>query len=157
MREYAILLDAKKMPDAWYNVLPDLPTPAAPVLHPATQQPVGPDDLSAIFPMGLIEQEMRPQPEISTPARCGPVPDVPAHAAAARTAWKELKTPAKIYYKNESVTPSGSHKINTSIPRRTTTWSKASAQHRDPRAAGHGLVHRLLHVQRRKVYMVRGF
>ncbi|HDP35619.1 MAG TPA: TrpB-like pyridoxal phosphate-dependent enzyme [Candidatus Hydrogenedentes bacterium] len=117
MREYTILLDAKKMPDVWYNVLPDLPTPHAPVLHPGTQQPVGPDDLSPIFPMGLIEQEMSPEPEISIP---GEVMDKYRlyRPTPLRRAWRleeALQTPAKIYYKNESVTPSGSHKINTAL------------------------------------------
>lgn len=117
MRDYAILLDAKKMPDAWYNILPDMPTPSAPVLHPATQQPVAPEDLAAIFPMGLIEQEMSPNREISIP---GEVMDRylmyrPTPLRRAYRLEEELKTPAKIYYKNESVTPSGSHKINTSI------------------------------------------
>ncbi len=117
MREYAILLDAKRLPDTWYNVLPDLPTPPAPVLHPGTQQPVVPDDLLPIFPMGLIEQEMSPESVISIP---GEVMDKYRlfRPTPLRRAWRleeALQTPAKIYYKNESVTPSGSHKINTSI------------------------------------------
>ena len=117
MREYAILLDGKQLPDVWYNVLPDMPTPHAPVLHPGTQQPVGPDDLSAIFPMGLIEQEMSQQSEISIP---GEIMDKyrlfrPTPLRRAYRLEEALQTPAKIYYKNESVTPSGSHKINTSI------------------------------------------
>ncbi len=117
MREYAIQLDAKQLPDAWYNVLPDMPTPHAPVLHPGTQQPVGPDDLSALFPMGLIQQEMSPEPEISIP---GDIMDKyrlfrPTPLRRAYRLEEALQTPAKIYYKNESVTPSGSHKINTSI------------------------------------------
>lgn len=117
MREYSILLDAKRLPDAWYNVLPDLPSPPAPVLHPGTQQPVGPDDLSPIFPMGLIEQEMSPEPAISIP---GEVMDKyrlyrPTPMRRAYRLEEALQTPAKIYYKNESVTPSGSHKINTSL------------------------------------------
>lgn len=117
MREYAILLDAKKMPDAWYNVLPDLPSPPTAVLHPATQKPVGPEDLAAIFPMGLIEQEMTMAPTVSIP---GEVMDRyamyrPTPLRRAYRLEEVLKTPAKIYYKNESVTPSGSHKINTAI------------------------------------------
>lgn len=117
MRRYAIMLEAAKIPDAWYNILPDLPSPPAPVLHPATHKPVGPEDLAPIFPMGLIQQEMSPDPEISIP---GEVMDryLMFRPTPLRRAWRleeELKTPAKIYYKNESVTPSGSHKINTSI------------------------------------------
>lgn len=117
MREYNISLDTKKMPDVWYNILPDLPQPFAPVLHPGTKQPVGPDDLSPIFPMGLIEQEMSPQSAISIP---GEVMDKymlyrPTPLRRAYRLEEALQTPAKIYYKNESVTPSGSHKINTAI------------------------------------------
>ena len=94
-----------------------MPSPPTPVLHPATQQPVAPEDLAAIFPMGLIEQEMSMQSSISIP---GEVMDRylmyrPTPLRRAYRLEEALKTPAKIYYKNESVTPSGSHKINTSI------------------------------------------
>lgn len=117
MREYAIQLDAKQMPDVWYNVLPDMPTPHPPVLHPGTRQPVTPEDLAPIFPMGLIEQEMSPLSEISIP---GEIMDKyllfrPTPLRRAYRLEEALQTPAKIYYKNESVTPSGSHKINTSL------------------------------------------
>jgi len=117
MTEYNILLDAKKMPDAWYNVTPDLPAPMQPPLHPVTHQPLKADDLSAIFAMSLIEQEMSTQPAISIP---GEVMDIyklyrPTPLRRAYRLEKMLDTPARIFYKNESVTPSGSHKINTSI------------------------------------------
>ena len=59
MRDYNILLDAKRMPDVWYNILPDLPPTFAPVLHPGTKQPVGPDDLSPIFPMSLLHPKIK--------------------------------------------------------------------------------------------------
>ncbi|HNZ47212.1 MAG TPA: TrpB-like pyridoxal phosphate-dependent enzyme [Candidatus Hydrogenedentes bacterium] len=118
MRRYVYNLDPQKMPDAWYNILPDLPTPHAPVLHPATHKPVVPEDLAPIFPMNLIEQEMSSEPAISIP---GEVMDRylmfrPTPLRRAYRLEEALQTPAKIYYKNESVTPSGSHKINTSIP-----------------------------------------
>ncbi len=118
MHEYNILLDAKKMPDAWYNVMPDMPTPMAPPLHPGTLQPCCPDDLSAIFPQPLIEQEMSAEPMISIP---GEVMDAymlwrPTPLRRAYRLEKALDTPAKIFYKNESVSPSGSHKLNTSVP-----------------------------------------
>ncbi|NLN93668.1 MAG: TrpB-like pyridoxal phosphate-dependent enzyme [Candidatus Hydrogenedens sp.] len=118
MRSYIYNLDPKKMPDAWYNILPDLPTPHAPVLHPVTHKPVVPEDLSPIFPMNLIEQEMSSERYISIP---GEVMDRylmfrPSPLRRAYRLEEALQTPAKIYYKNESVTPSGSHKINTSIP-----------------------------------------
>jgi tryptophan synthase beta chain len=117
MREYNIPLDASKMPDAWYNVLPDLPKPMDPPLHPATHQPLQPSDLAAIFPMSLIEQEMSAEPMISIP---GEVMDIyrlyrPTPLRRAYRLEEMLGTPAKIFYKNESVTPSGSHKINTAI------------------------------------------
>ena len=117
MRQYNINLDPKKIPDAWYNIGVDMPEPMAPPLHPATHQPVGPDDLAAIFPMGLIMQEMCPDRYISIP---GEVMDKyllwrPTPLRRAYRLEEALDTPAKIYYKNESVSPSGSHKINTSV------------------------------------------
>jgi tryptophan synthase beta chain len=117
MDRYNILLDENRLPDYWYNIIPDLKTPMAPPLHPATHQPLGPDDLAAIFPAGLIAQEMSAEPTISIP---GEVMDLyrlwrPTPLRRAHRLEKALDTPAKIYYKNESVSPSGSHKINTSI------------------------------------------
>ena len=117
MTQYNILLDAAKMPDAWYNILPDMPTPLPPPLHPGTLQPCTPDDLAPIFPEPLIEQEMSPEPMISIP---GEVMDIyslwrPTPLRRAYRLEKMLDTPAKIFYKNESVSPSGSHKINTSV------------------------------------------
>ncbi len=118
MREYNINLDAKKMPDAWYNIMPDMPTPMVPPLHPGTLQPCGPQDLAAIFPMPLIEQEVSMQPMISIP---GEVMDIyrlwrPTPLRRAYRLEQALGTPAKIFYKNESVSPAGSHKLNTSVP-----------------------------------------
>jgi tryptophan synthase beta chain len=118
MNQYNILLDPASMPDAWYNIMPDMPTPMAPPLHPGTKKPVSPDDLAAIFPMPLIEQEASAERWISIP---GEVMDIyrlwrPTPLRRAYRLEKALDTPAKIYYKNESVSPSGSHKINTSVP-----------------------------------------
>lgn len=117
MSQYNILLDEKSMPDAWYNINPDLPVPMAPPLHPGTKKPVQPSDLAALFPPDLIEQEMSMQPMISIP---GEVMDAyrlyrPTPLRRARRLEKALDTPAKIYYKNESVSPSGSHKLNTAV------------------------------------------
>jgi len=117
MQTYNILLGADRMPDAWYNIAADMPTPVPPPLHPGTHQPVGPDDLAPIFPMPLIEQEVSTAPAISIP---GEVMDVyrlwrPTPLRRAYRWEKALGTPAKIYYKNESVSPSGSHKINTAV------------------------------------------
>ena len=116
MNQYNILLEGDRMPDYWYNIAPDLPVPMDPPLHPGTLKPLGPTDLAAIFPEALIEQEMSQKPAISIP---GEVMDVyrlwrPTPLRRAYRLEKALGTPAKIFYKNESVSPSGSHKINTS-------------------------------------------
>ncbi|HOQ32233.1 MAG TPA: TrpB-like pyridoxal phosphate-dependent enzyme [Candidatus Hydrogenedens sp.] len=114
---YNILLDPAKLPDAWYNINPDLPSPLPPPLHPATQQPINPSDLQAIFPNALIEQEVSTQQFISIP---GAIMDIyrlwrPTPLRRAYRLEKALGTPAKIFYKNESVSPSGSHKLNTAV------------------------------------------
>jgi tryptophan synthase beta chain len=111
------LLAESRIPTHWINLLPDLPGEPLPPLHPATQQPVGPDDLSAIFPMSLIMQEVSPDPEIEIPE---PVREVyklwrPSPLFRARRLERELDTPAHIYYKYEGVSPAGSHKPNTAV------------------------------------------
>jgi tryptophan synthase beta chain len=111
-------LPPDRIPRAWYNIAADLPTPMAPPLHPGTKQPLGPEDLAPIFPMNLIEQEVSQEREIEIP---GPVRQVyaqwrPAPLYRARRLEKALDTPAKIYYKYEGVSPSGSHKSNTAVP-----------------------------------------
>ncbi|HUT52933.1 MAG TPA: TrpB-like pyridoxal phosphate-dependent enzyme [bacterium] len=115
--ETKIFLNESEMPKEWYNVLPDLPGGPTPVLHPGTLKPVTPDDLAPLFPMGLIEQEMSMERWIKIPdevreiyALWRPSPLVRAHRLE-----KHLKTPAKIYYKWEGVSPPGSHKPNTAI------------------------------------------
>jgi len=112
------LLPEDRIPRAWYNIAADLPQPAPPPLHPGTGQPIGPDDLSAIFPMALIAQEVSSEREIEIP---GPVRDAyklwrPAPLYRARRLEKALDTPARIYYKYEGVSPAGSHKPNTAVP-----------------------------------------
>jgi tryptophan synthase beta chain len=113
-----IMLKEEEIPRQWYNILPDLPTPLQPPLHPGTGQPVGPEDLAPIFPMPLIEQEVSPQRWVDIPEEVidkyllyRPTPLVRARKLEAR-----LKTPARIYFKNEGVSPPGSHKPNTAIP-----------------------------------------
>ena len=113
-----ILLDEEQMPRQWYNVQADLLSPLDPPLHPQTKKPISPDDLKAIFPMELIKQEVTTQRTIDIPAD---VQDVlrlwrPSPLYRAHRLEKFLKTPAKIYYKWEGVSPAGSHKPNTSIP-----------------------------------------
>ena len=116
MRDPKILLTAEEMPRQWYNLAADLPAPPPPPLGP-DGNPVGPDALAPVFPMNLIEQEVSPERWIDIPE---PVLDVlsiwrPAPLTRAATLEKALDTPAKIYYKNEGVSPSGSHKPNTAI------------------------------------------
>lgn len=112
------LLPDDQLPTNWYNLASDLPEALPPVLHPGTGEPIGPDDLAPLFPMALIEQEVTeerwipiPEPvrEILLQWRCTPL-------YRARRLEKALGTPAKIYYKYEGVSPSGSHKPNTSVP-----------------------------------------
>jgi tryptophan synthase beta chain len=113
-----ILLDESQMPTQWYNVVPDLPSPPPPPLHPGTLQPVGPDDLAPLFPMDLIAQEVTPERHVDIP---GEVLDVyklwrPSPLYRARRLERALDTPARIYYKYEGVSPAGSHKPNTAVP-----------------------------------------
>ena len=117
MSEYRYMLSERDIPKTWYNVIPDLPTPLAPPLHPGTLQPAKPSDLEAIFPMVLIEQEMTGAPSVAIPE---PVLDVlrlwrPTPLHRARRFEKALGTPAKIFFKNEGVSPAGSHKPNTAV------------------------------------------
>ncbi|MBM3239581.1 TrpB-like pyridoxal phosphate-dependent enzyme [Candidatus Poribacteria bacterium] len=117
MGTYKTILTEAEMPKVWYNIIPDLPVPPPPPLHPATLQPCGPDDLAPIFPMGLIMQEVSQERWIEIPE---PVLDIyrlwrPTPLHRAYRLEKELDTPAKIYYKNESISPPGSHKPNTAV------------------------------------------
>ena len=112
------LLSEDQMPRFWYNIQADLPQPAPAVLHPATMQPVGPADLSPLFPMELIQQEVSQEREIEIPE---PVREVfqlwrPAPLYRAHKLEKALGTTAKIFYKYEGVSPAGSHKPNTAVP-----------------------------------------
>jgi len=111
-------LPVDKMPTAWFNVLPRLPEPLQPPLHPGTKEPIGPDDLAPLFPMRLIAQEVSTEPWIDIP---GEVLDVlrlwrPTPLVRARRLEAALGTPARIYYKDESGSPAGSHKPNTAVP-----------------------------------------
>ena len=113
---YQLSLD--DLPTAWFNVLPVLPEPLQPPLHPATNEPVGPDDLAPLFPMALIMQEMSTDHWIDVP---GEVLDIlrlwrPTPLVRAERLERALGTPARIYYKDESVSPAGSHKPNTAVP-----------------------------------------
>ncbi|AEA33404.1 TrpB-like pyridoxal phosphate-dependent enzyme [Hippea maritima] len=115
--ERKILLKEDEMPRYWYNILPDMPTPVKPPINPKTMKPINPDDLKAIFPSEIIEQEMSSQREISIPQEVLDIYAIwrPTPLVRAYNLEKALGTPAKIYYKNESVSPAGSHKPNTAI------------------------------------------
>jgi tryptophan synthase beta chain len=112
------ILDESEMPTRWYNVIPDLPEPPPPPLHPGTREPVGPDDLAPLFPQALIAQEVSRDRFIDIPEE---VLDVyrlwrPSPLYRAWRLEKALGTPARIYYKYEGVSPVGSHKPNTAVP-----------------------------------------
>src|SRR5688572_23639295 len=113
-----ILLDESEMPTRWYNVIPDLPAPPPPPLHPGTHEPIGPDDLAPLFPMALIMQEVSTDSYIDIPEEVLDVYRVwrPSPLYRAHRLEKALGTPAKIYYKYEGVSPAGSHKPNTAVP-----------------------------------------
>jgi tryptophan synthase beta chain len=113
-----IQLSESEMPRRWYNIVPDLPSPPPPVLHPGTLQPVGPDDLAPLFPMALIEQEVTAERYVDIPEEVLDVYKLwrPSPLYRARRLEKALGTPAKIYYKYEGVSPAGSHKPNTAVP-----------------------------------------
>jgi len=117
MNRYRYTLSEREIPKTWYNVIPDLPAPMPPPLHPVTGAPAGPEDLAPIFPMALIEQEVSAAPSIAIPE---PILDVlrlwrPTPLHRARRLEQALGTPAKIFYKYEGVSPAGSHKTNTSV------------------------------------------
>ncbi|PKM80132.1 MAG: TrpB-like pyridoxal phosphate-dependent enzyme [Firmicutes bacterium HGW-Firmicutes-14] len=118
MSETKILLSEKEMPTSWYNVMADMPNLPKPPLHPATKQPVGPQDLGAIFPMELIKQEVSTDRWIEIPEEVQEIYKLwrPSPLYRAYRLEKALDTPAKIYYKYEGVSPAGSHKPNTAIP-----------------------------------------
>jgi len=113
-----ILLPEESIPKQWYNIIPDMPEPLAPVIHPGTMQPVTPDDLLPLFPMSLIEQEVSRQRWIDIPEEVREIYRLwrPSPLYRAHRLEKALGTPAKIYYKYEGVSPAGSHKPNSAIP-----------------------------------------
>ncbi len=117
MSESKIILPEKDMPRKWYNIQADMPNPMQPPLNPATKKPAGPDDLSAIFPMSLIEQEVSTERFIDIPDEVLNIYSMwrPSPLYRAHKLEQALGTPAKIYYKHEGVSPAGSHKPNTAV------------------------------------------
>jgi len=113
-----ILLSEDQIPRQWYNIIPDMPGPLEPVISPQTLKPVTPEEMLAIFPMSLIEQEMSPNRWIDIPDEVREIYKLwrPSPLYRARRLEQALGTPAKIYYKYEGVSPAGSHKPNSAIP-----------------------------------------
>src|SRR3954466_13890120 len=112
------LLTEADIPTHWVNLLPDLPGEPLPPLNPGTGQPAGPEDLTPIFPMGLIGQEVSPEPEVEIPDEVREAYKLyrPTPLVRARRLERALDTPAHIYFKYEGVSPAGSHKPNSAIP-----------------------------------------
>lgn len=117
MDQIKYMLTENQMPVSWYNIQADLPEPVPPVLHPATGQPIGPDDLAPLFPMALIQQEVSQERTIDIPEEVQAVYRQwrPSPLHRARRLEQMLDTPAKIYYKYEGVSAPGSHKPNTAV------------------------------------------
>ncbi|MEM3514291.1 MAG: TrpB-like pyridoxal phosphate-dependent enzyme [Candidatus Hadarchaeum sp.] len=117
MKQMKYLLDEEEIPKAWYNIQADLPSPLDPPINPATKEPIGPQDLARIFPMELIKQEVSQERWIPIPEEVRDVYRIwrPTPLYRALRLEKALKTPARIYYKWEGVSPPGSHKPNTAV------------------------------------------
>jgi tryptophan synthase beta chain len=117
MVDTKITLPESDIPTHFYNIAPDLPTPLPPPLNPATREPVGPEMLTPIFPMALIEQEMSQAPLIEIPDEVREIYRLyrPSPIFRAKAFEAALDTPAHIYYKSEHVSPVGSHKLNTAL------------------------------------------
>lgn len=113
-----IFLNEDEMPRQWYNVAADMPNPMQPPLHPGTGQPIGPEDLAPVFPMNLIEQEVCQDRWVDIPEEVMDKYMIwrPSPLYRAVKLERALDCPVKIYYKNEGVSPAGSHKPNTAIP-----------------------------------------
>ncbi|OGC34055.1 TrpB-like pyridoxal-phosphate dependent enzyme [candidate division WOR-1 bacterium RIFOXYB2_FULL_48_7] len=117
MADRKIVLRDNDLPQRWYNIAADLKTSLAPPLHPATHQPIGPADLAPLFPMELIKQEVCQDPWIEIPDEIMEILKLwrPTPLVRALSLEAAIGTKARIYYKNESVSPAGSHKPNTSV------------------------------------------
>src|SRR5438093_2903823 len=111
------VLDESHLPEAWYNLVSDLPEQPPPVLHPGTGEPVGPDDLAPLFPMQIILQEVATDQYVPIPEEVRSVYRQwrPTPLYRAVRLEQALGTPARIYYKYEGVSPAGSHKPNTAV------------------------------------------
>jgi len=117
MTSRRVVLSENELPSKWYNLQADLPTPLPPVLHPGTKEPIGPADLQPLFADELIAQEVSTERWIEIPQEIRDVLAMwrPTPLVRARGLEKALKTPARIYFKDESHSPAGSHKVNTAV------------------------------------------
>lgn len=117
MTDTKIMLPESEIPTHYYNVVPDLPTPLPPPLHPGTRQPIGPEALAPLFPMELIRQEVSQEGWIEIPEEVRDIYRLyrPSPMFRAKALEEDLDTPARIYYKSEHVSPVGSHKLNTAL------------------------------------------
>lgn len=117
MDRQRFILDESRLPKEWYNIQADLPGPLPPVLHPATLEPVKPEDLAPLFPMEVIRQEVSTERYIAIPPEVREIYRLwrPTPLVRAVRLEKALGTPAHIFYKNEGVSPAGSHKPNTAV------------------------------------------
>jgi len=138
MSSKRVFLSESEIPTAWYNLQADLPKPVPPPLHPGTKQPVGPADLAPIFAMELIKQEVSQERWIEIPEAVREVYKIwrPSPLVRATGLEKALKTPARIYYKDESHSPPGSHKPNTAVPQ--AYYNKQEGIHRLSTETGAG-------------------
>jgi len=118
MKARKITLSEQEIPDKWYNIIADMPNKPLPPLHPATREPIGPEALAPLFPMELIKQEVTAEKWVDIPDEVRNIYSLwrPTPLYRAYGLEKALDTPAKIYYKYEGVSPSGSHKPNTAVP-----------------------------------------
>src|SRR6056300_1065331 len=118
MKSRKILLSEKEIPEQWYNIIADMPNKPLPPLHPGTLEPIGPEALAPLFPMELIKQEVTTDKYVTIPDEVRNIYSMwrPTPMYRAYNLEKLLDTPAKIYYKYEGVSPTGSHKPNTAVP-----------------------------------------
>jgi tryptophan synthase beta chain len=113
-----ITLSENEIPEKWYNIVADMPNKPLPPLHPGTKEPIGPEALAPLFPMELIKQEVTAEKWVEIPDEVRDIYKLwrPTPLYRAHGLEKMLDSPAKIYYKYEGVSPSGSHKPNTAVP-----------------------------------------
>src|ERR1700687_3324375 len=136
-----IVLTEKDLPTKWYNIQADLKTPAPPVLHPGTGQPIGPQDLAPLFPMELIKQEVSGERWIEIPDEVRDILRLwrPSPLYRARRLERALDTPARIYYKYEGGSPASAARrwpwpASSSASNARSTWSRSPIT-RNPTAA----------------------